>query len=288
MFQNIQWHLELGDKGVLSPGRWLWLRAILWASLLFSAGFFFFYASQFLGHWLHLPNQSSYATALGVPILAFWLYAIAIKKGEERNASEVIPTRSFVYDLLMGAAIGTVLITATTGLLWALGLYHVELHHWNRWYDSFVFDSYISGMLEELVFRAILLRIFARAFGIRWGLVLSSLFFGAAHLGHASWLVGMELAINGGLIMGLLYMASGRIWISVGMHIAWDFVEESILGVNSHSGLLLSTPATGKPVFLTGGKFGPDGSLLAAVIGVAAVLFILHARSAKLPAFRDD
>jgi hypothetical protein len=45
--------------------------------------------------------------------------------------------------------------------------------------------------------------------------------------------------------------------MSAGMHVAWDFAEEPILGINSHSGLLLSALATGKPAFLTAGSFVP-------------------------------
>ena len=37
MTNNATWPIELGTTGVLGAGRWLWLRAILWAALL-SAG----------------------------------------------------------------------------------------------------------------------------------------------------------------------------------------------------------------------------------------------------------
>lgn len=92
-------------------------------------------------------------------------------------------------------------------------------------------------------------------------------------------LQAFEVAFNGGLILGLLYMVTGRIWMSVGMHIAWDFTEESILGVNSHRDLLLSTPVTGRSDILTGGKYGPDGSVLAAVVGVVLIALIVYANS---------
>jgi membrane protease YdiL (CAAX protease family) len=185
-------------------------------------------------------------------------------------------------ELLVGAALGFCMLCAMTGLLWSLGLYHVRPNHLRHAFDSFLFNSYLSGMLEELLFRAILLRILGRVFGLRWGLVSSALLFGAAHLGHCTWLAAVEIAINGGLVMGLSYMATGRLWMSVGLHTAWDFTEDSFLGVNSHNGFLLSTPAANRSDVLTGGAFGPDGSVLATIVGLLVIVLITSVRKRQL------
>jgi hypothetical protein len=63
------------------------------------------------------------------------------------------------------------------------------------------------------------------------------------------------------------------------MHTAWDFTEGALMGLGNPHGLLLSTPVLSKPVFLTGGAFGPDGSLLAALVGTVFLLIILRAKS---------
>jgi membrane protease YdiL (CAAX protease family) len=107
-----------------------------------------------------------------------------------------------------------------------------------------------------------------------WGLVLSSVLFGLAHLTHGDWLAVVGITINAGFTMGLLYMATGSIWMSIGLHTAWDFTEDSLLGVNSHNSLLLSTPVAGKSEMLS---FGPDASVLSLLIGVllsAAIVFV--------------
>lgn len=275
--ETAAWPIELGTAGVLTSGRWLWLRAILWAMLLFAGAFAFFLSTQYIGHWFHPPPNSSYVIVLGIPILAFVVYAFVIRAAEKRTPVEVLPGAGTITDILIGAIIGVVMLCLITAMLWALGLYEVKPNHLSHVFDSFVFDSYLSGMMEELLFRAILLRILARAFGPRWGLVLSAAMFGLAHLSHGSWLPLLEVAINAGLPLGLLYMATGRLWMAISMHTAWDFAEESLLGVNTHHGLLLSTPAHGKSALLTGGTYGPDGSVLAMVIGILACAGILWA-----------
>ena len=200
----------------------------------------------------------------------------------------MLPSFGMLADLILGAVFGLLMLSAMVGLLWALGLYHVEWHRWRHVFDAFLFDSYLSGVLEELMFRAILLRILARAFGARWGLVLSSVLFGLAHLTHGTWLAAVGITINAGLTMGLLYMATGRLWMSVGLHIGWDFTEASILGVNNLDGLLRSTPMTGRSDVLTGGSFGPDASAFAYVVGIAAVATILYAKNRGLFQLYED
>jgi len=278
MIRNNAWPFEPGSTGVLAPGRWLWLRSILWALLLASGTLVIFLATQFLAPWLHLPPSSNYPIVLLLPIAAFMFYALAVHQAERRVATEVLPFSRMFGDLIIGAVFGFCMLSAMLALLWALHLYHVEWHRWRHAFDAFLFDSYLSGMLEELMFRAILLRILARAFGPRWGLLLSSLLFGLAHLTHGTWLAALAITVNAGLTMGLFYLATGRLWMSVGLHIGWDFTEGSILGVNNLNGLLRSTPMTGRSDILTGGSFGPDASLFAYIIGLIAVATILYAR----------
>jgi membrane protease YdiL (CAAX protease family) len=233
--------------------------------------------TQYLGGWLHLPPNSSYYIVLGIPLLALVGYGLLVAAAEGRRPVEVLPHRGTIAEITMGALIGFLLLSAITAILWSLGLYKVQANHWRRVFDSFVFNSYLSGMMEELMFRGILLRLLGRAFGLAWGFVLSSVLFGLAHLTHGDWLAVVGITINAGLTMGLLYMATGSIWMSIGLHTAWDFTEDSLLGVNSHNGLLLSTPVAGKPEMLTGGQFGPDASVLSLLIGVllsAAIVFV--------------
>jgi membrane protease YdiL (CAAX protease family) len=200
-----------------------------------------------------------------------------IRLVERRAPSEIFFQASSWIDMLVGAVIGIAILSLMMLLLASLGLYSVRLGHGKDWLNSFIFDSYVSGMLEELAFRAVLLRIFARMFNPVAGLLISSALFGIAHLTHATLFQAVEVAFNAGLTLGLPYMLTGRLWMSVGLHTAWDFWEESFLGVNTTDGVLVSVPNLSKSVYLTGGAYGPDGSLLASVIAGLAVVSMLYA-----------
>ena len=145
MNQNSSWPYEKGSAGVLAPGRWLWLRAMLWAIMLSSGTMVIFLATQFLSSWLHLPRMANYPIVLLLPIAAFVLYAFAVHKAERRFATEVLPSFPMLGDLVVGGSLGFFMVSAMLGLLAALGLYHVEWHRWRHAFDAFLFDSYLSA-----------------------------------------------------------------------------------------------------------------------------------------------
>lgn len=277
MASRTSWNFEIGNTGLLSPGKALAIRCLIWAAVLYAMMYGLLVASVFSGQWLHLSPQAAYAAAIAIPILGFAFYALVVSIGERRAPSEIFFQASSWIDLIVGALIGIVILSLMLLLLTSLGFYTVQLGHGKGWLNSFVFDSYISGMLEELAFRAVLLRIFSRMFNPIAGLLISSALFGIAHLTHATAFQAIEVAFNAGLTLGLPYMLTGRLWMSVGLHIAWDFWEESILGVNTTNGFLVSVPDLSKPVYLTGGAYGPDGSLLASLIAALAVAAMLYA-----------
>ena len=276
------WKLDFGDRGVLAPGRWLWARALVWAALLFAVALAGFFASLQLSDWLKLPNGSDYFCGAVLPIVTVIVYVLAVRGVEKRQATE-FDIRKAPLELVVGSVVGFAFMAACLALLWSLGLYKVEWGHWKHWYNFFLFNAYVSGVLEELAFRAILLRILGRIVGPVGGLLISAALFGLAHASYAPPIAAIQIAINAGLLMGLLYVVSGRLWLSIGMHIGYDFTEWSIMGVGDKSGLLLISPTPGHPDFLTGGSFGPDGSIFAGVVGLLMVagILVLAARRAR-------
>jgi len=244
------------------------MRAVLWATLLFAAALGFFFASVLGARWLGLRGTWVYAPPIALPVFACWTYAILVQRFERRRAAEIVPNASSFSEILVGFALGGALITAMWLLLWVVGLYNVQRGPWTHWFEDLVFDSYISAVLEELAFRAVLFRILARICGVQTGVVLSSLLFGLAHLSHGSGLGILGITLNAGVTMALLYVITGRLWMSIGMHLGYDFIETSVLGVGNHHGLLVSTPNAGGQAWLSGGSFGPDAAVPGMIVGL--------------------
>jgi len=273
-FASELWRLQPCDAGLLAPGKTFWPRAIVWTAVLFGLTAVAFFASLQLPGWVTAFKSDDLACGLIIPAAMLVVYAVAVRLGELRPASELALTRA-PLEIALGAVAGFAFIVLVLVLLWTQGFYEIGLGTWQRAWHYFVFNAYVSAVLEELAFRGILLRLFARMFGPLPALIISAALFGLAHVSHASPLVMLEIFLNGGLFLGLLYMVSGRLWLAIGAHVAYDFTEWSLMGVGDHDGLLVIRPAPGHPAWITGGTFGPDGSVLASFISLVLMVTIL-------------
>jgi membrane protease YdiL (CAAX protease family) len=265
-----------GSSGILAPGRLFRTRALLWGALLFAIVLGFFFASVFGAGWIGLRGNWLYLPPIALPLLACWIYAILVRQFERRTPWELQIGPRLLSDLPFGFLLGGVFITGMWLVLWIFGLYFTHRGVWSRWFNDLVFDSYISAVLEELAFRAVILRILARVWGVRTGVILSSIIFGLAHFTHGSWLGIFGIIINAGIAMGLLYVITGRLWMSIGMHLGYDFIETSVLGIGSHHGFLVNVPKPGAAAWLTGGTFGPDAAVPAMILGVMINAALWH------------
>lgn len=274
-----------GSTGVLAFGRLFKTHAMVWAAFLFAIAIAFFFVSVFGANWIGLQGNWLYVPPIALPALGCCVYAILVRRFEKREVWEFEVGPSLFVEGLMGFLFGGVFIAGMWGVLWAVGLYNVHRSVWSHWFNDMVFDSYVSAVLEELAFRGVLLRIFARLWGTRTGVLLSSLLFGLAHFAHGSWLGILGITVNAGVALGLLYVITGRLWMSIGMHLGYDFIETSVLGVGSKHGFLVSTPKTSSATWLTGGAFGPDAAIPGIVLGLAmnAVLWWVAFRKPEVP-----
>jgi membrane protease YdiL (CAAX protease family) len=146
----------------------------------------------------------------------------------------------------------------------------------------------IVGWQEELLSRGYHLQTLASGTNLFWGVVISSAIFGLLHLGNpnATWVsaVGIFFA---GLFLALGYLRTGQLWLSIGLHIGWNFFEGVIFGFPV-SGLntypLLHIRVSG-PVLWTGGAFGPEAGLIVLpAIAIGAILVIGYSILRSKPA----
>jgi len=270
----------IGSAGVLAPGKWRWLRGLGWLAALTVAIVIGFNAVA--KATLLLRGSTGEATAgdrlvaaIAGSIAILVIYRLAVGFGERRAVPE-LGLRKGPTDLLLGLAIGTALVTAIVGALWVFGWVIVE----PRTVDGVALalrDSIRSGVLEELVLRLVIFRLLWRAFGIWPAIVLAALLFGALHLANpdSSLFAAACLIAGEGIGIGL-YLLTGRIWASIGMHAAWNFTQGWIFGaaVSGTSGIsggpLALRPGSGVPDLLSGGGFGPEASLMALIVSLLA------------------
>jgi hypothetical protein len=243
-------------------------------------------ASQILGKQ-HPASKSAIALsgmALGA-LAALLLYAIIVRWMERRPVRELTLSAA-PGGLLAGILVGAALFASVIGALTFLGNAAVTVP------ATLVFPTIacalaiLAGVIEELVFRGALFRLVEERFGTLVALVLSAAVFGALHaFNHgATWVSTIAVALEPGVLLALAYAATRTLWFTIGLHFAWNFTEGGIFTAvvsGGHVPGLLKTTLSG-PDLLTGGTFGPEASVVAVAIclAAAAVLFAITLRRA--------
>lgn len=185
-------------------------------------------------------------------------------------------------DLPLGLALGAALIASIIGILWSFGWVAVEAQPVSGVVKA-LRESIQSGVFEEVLFRLLLFRLLWRAFGVWPALVGSASLFGLLHMTNpdSGWFAAISLIAGEGIGVGL-YLLTGRIWASIGMHAAWNFVQGWVFGAQVSGigpiagGPLVTRPLAGTSEFLSGGGFGPEASLAALMVSLAASVAILR------------
>lgn len=138
----------------------------------------------------------------------------------------------------------------------------------------------VAAAFEEALFRGYILQTFARS-GLAWlAIILTSVFFGAVHLGNpnAGYISSLNTALAG-IWFGVAYLKTRDLWFVWGLHLMWNWMQGAIFGVEVsgltdivHSPLLKETD--GGPAWLTGENYGIEASAACTVALIVSTLAI--------------
>lgn len=129
----------------------------------------------------------------------------------------------------------------------------------------------VAAAFEEALFRGYILQTFARSDLAAFAIAMTSVFFGALHLGNPN--VGAISTINtmiAGVWFGLAYLKTRDLWFVWGLHLIWNWLQGAVFGIEV-SGLTDITKASlfvevdHGPVWLTGGQYGIEGGIACTV-----------------------
>ena len=227
--------------------------------------------------------------ALVACLLGWLAYRVYVKLIERRRGVE-FGAQGAVRELGSGLVIGAALLSATVGVLAALGLYTVQ-----GWRDPAVLIPVLAmsvgaAVIEELLFRGVIFRIIEASLGTWIALVISAALFGLVHLGNpnASWLAAAAISLEAGVMLAAAFVLTRRLWLPIGIHAAWNFTQGGIFSVavsgSQTDGLLVATLSG--PSWLSGGEFGGEASVVAMLLWTAlgAWLLALAARRGRFVA----
>jgi hypothetical protein len=142
------------------------------------------------------------------------------------------------------------------------------------------------GWQEELLSRGYHLQTITSGINLFWGVLISSAVFGFLHLLNpgATWMstAGIFFA---GIYLAYAYIRTKQLWLSIGLHIGWNFFEGVVFGfpVSGTEAYALTRISVHGPEIWTGGVFGPEAGLivLPSLILGGLLIYLYTRRRAK-------
>lgn len=139
----------------------------------------------------------------------------------------------------------------------------------------------LAAAFEEVMMRGYVLQMLMAKYSTATAIVVSSLIFVGLHAPNLiKDPIGVMGAINifvASILMSVAYLRTGALWLPIGVHAGWNFMQGPLLGINV-SGYDLSNKwhvvVLEGPKWATGGDFGFEAAVPAVVgplVGIALV-----------------
>jgi len=207
---------------------------------------------------------------LNLLILMPLLYWLLYNKLEKREITE-LGRKGFMKDMLAGLLLSAGTISFVLLILALLGYYKIESFHPQMSLIPLFIVIISLVFVEELLFRGIIYRIVEDSLGTNLSLIISGLLFGLFHITNESMNIQSFIAVMiGGMMVGIMFTYTKRLWMPLFFHFGWNFFQ-ILYGVTLSgeeefkTNALLKSSLKGPDIF-TGGKFGPENSVITIVL----------------------
>lgn len=256
------------------PVQPLWLRILQFplSRLIVLGGIVFYMMAWSEGRIQASSDSPLIAVAIAV-VMALVVVAVYVAWGkliERREVTELsLPAAG--REWAVGGVIGVVLYAGCVLLLMLFGMYQIEGLNPLSYMIPAAAMAVKSSVFEELLFRGVLFRSIEDMAGSWIAIIVSSLVFGLIHLLNPDATVAgaVYIAIEAGLLLAALYLVTRRLWMAIGYHMLWNYVQSAVFsGIVSGSVSLpgLFQAKIEGPSFYTGGSFGMEQSVFALVL----------------------
>jgi membrane protease YdiL (CAAX protease family) len=145
-----------------------------------------------------------------------------------------------------------------------------------------------AAATEELLFRGYPFQTLAQGLTMLPAILTMSGLFGIAHAWNPNaTLLSTANVILAGIWLSLAYLKTRGLWLPFGLHLSWNFTQTTVYGFPT-SGLefvdhQIWSSAQQGPDWITGGAFGPEGGVLAAVALLAGTWYVMKSALLRAP-----
>ena len=213
-------------------------------------------------------------------VLLLLMYRWLVKSYEERKIEELSMQKS-LKDTGIGFLWGMLMMAAVIGIFALCGWYKIIGCSFNvAFVYRYLMAYFVVAVGEEIVFRGIMFRLLDSQFNLWVALIISAIVFGAAHIinPNATVVSTVGISLATGVLFGLLFKYYRTLWVPIGIHWSWNFVQGTVTGCPVSGGApdysILQSVTSGPELF-TGGLFGPEASIITMIAGLAPCIWLV-------------
>jgi uncharacterized protein len=185
--------------------------------------------------------------------------------------------------VLGGAAIALPIL-----VLWALGWLRVDSGAPGSWIGAALRVTLVlapAALFEEVVSRGYIFAVLREAWGAKWALVATSVGFGLLHLFNVGATIESILLVTlAGFFIGGVLLATRSLYAAWMVHLAWNWTMAVVFHATV-SGVTMEAPdyryVDAGPDWATGGPWGPEGGIPAALGMAGGAAYLLWARKRR-------
>jgi membrane protease YdiL (CAAX protease family) len=204
-----------------------------------------------------------------------------LRDGSVRTANALPRRVTFGEEWRRGAALGWAMLLVAAAPMMLLGSLHPHFWLWPRSWGLELLGAVtiaLSTLALEVAFRGYLFRRLIEIAGPFGATVLMSL--GYALLSSFrpnSSPLSAAVTFFAGVLLSIAYLRTYALWLGWGLHFAWNAAMALLMGFPiagyATYNSLVATTVTG-PEWLTGGAYGPEGSVVSLFVILAAILVL--------------
>ncbi|MGD8191692.1 CPBP family intramembrane glutamic endopeptidase [Brevibacillus ginsengisoli] len=194
-----------------------------------------------------------------------------------------------------GFALGAAMILICFIAVWLLGgvtITNFQVPHGGAWLDlgAVIVFWLVVAIGEEFFFRGYLQGLIKQSTGPKLSLIIQAVLFSLIHLfnpGATSHIIPLLDVLFSAFLLGWLREWTESIWLSVGFHWSWNFIQGNILGYPVSGGEVtysfLRTSVSG-PAWLSGDHFGLEGSIVSLICTTLVLcwIYLKTSRTSKI------
>jgi membrane protease YdiL (CAAX protease family) len=239
-----------------------------------------FGAQQLLAATSLPPAEKDPIAGTVLAIVVCTIYILLYRRYENRAVTE-LSTRHLIRYLTGGILVGAGLAST---IIFIQYLTHVLTINGIRSFLPLLpnlWNTFVNSIVAEVLIVGIFFRLIEIWLGSYLALLFMAIVFFCLHISApgATPIIAFAVSMHAALLLGPVYIYTRSLWAPIAIHFAWDFSFAALYGasINGYTmdNSLLNT-ATGGSELLTGGYFGPQGSVQAAALCLLTGLIFLR------------